>query len=164
MSPQVLNRIFRRHALVEVLLLGVGSGADTLQLGGELLQLAGDGVTEGLAGGYALLQFMGCTLVVVSDEQPCEGESVAHAKLLLPLVHDGATEQGRLGTRLIGEVGQLGVEIAIMVAGEELSIYADGLLAFAHDDIYHGHVALVVLVARMAPHGLLQKGHHLQGT
>ena len=73
------------------------------------------------------------------------------------------TVESGLLSRVIGQFCQFGKEVTVTVAGKESPIDADGLVVFAHDAIDDGHVALVVLVARMAAHGFLQQRHHLQG-
>ena len=51
-----------------------------------------------------------------------------------------------------------------MTALEQLAVDGDGLLALAHDGIDHGHVALVMLVARIPSHGFLQERHDFQAA
>ena len=115
----------------------------------------GDVIAESLAGGDAFLKLVGGTGVVAAEEQTGEVEAVGGAELLLSLVLDGTAEQGCLRPWLIGQLGQFGVEVAVAMTGEQLAVDGDGLLALAHDGIDDGHVSLVVLVARVAAHGLL---------
>ena len=49
-----------------------------------------------------------------------------------------------------------------MVTCEQLAIDVDGLLPLAHDTVDDSHVSVVVLVARMATHGLLQQRHDFE--
>ena len=151
--------VFLCHATVEGLLVGGSDGDDGRQLPLELEEVARGTVAFLLAGSQAALKLVGGTTVVVTDEEACEGEPVGGAEPLLPLVEYGATEECGLGAGGVGEGGKLGIEVAVVVATEEVAIDVGSLPVVARKVEGHGGVATGVLVAQTAARGFLQEGH-----
>ena len=103
----------------------------------HLFDVVRDVVAQSLTGLDQLLKLVGSTGVVAVQQQTGQFKPVAATELLLPLVLDGCTIKGCLLPRVVGQLGQFGIEIAVATALEQLAIDVGGFLAFTHNSIDH---------------------------
>lgn len=136
------DRVFGSHAAVEVTLVSIGNGVGVDELLLKPKQVASRFVAFGLAGGETSLQLVDGPIIISTDQQACQFKTVASAELFLSLVLYGLTEQGGLGARFGGQIGQFSIEIAVVVTFQEVVVDVGSFLVLAYDVIGYSHIAV----------------------